>query len=624
MKKLISLLLTLALAISMTAVAAPSMIKADAAADYMCIGYVYQGHYKNASDVEVIDLTKLTHVNYAFALVNDETYIPELQETEILNLVREKKERENPDLKLMLSIGGWGDKGFCYAAQNDASREKFAQTCLDLINEYGFDGIDIDWEYPGGAWGEIDTLGESVDRANYTLLCQAIRNKIGPNKLLSIAGGASQSGGVECSAMSNILDYVNLMTYDYGAYNNSDFDSTKNYANTWVNAGFPKNRINIGVPFYGRQGENWPAYSEIVNYKSQGGTLTTGSSESYLTYNGNKISFDSPEMIRNKMLWIKQNGFSGGMTWELSQDLNNDLLNVMWSNLNGDGTYQSPYMPIPGIAVQTLKLNAVTCSATGSSEYGKAVTWTADITGGTAPIQYKFDVVKNGTVIVSGSYGSSAALTYTPDSVGSYSVNVSVKDANTTVTGSSAVLTVTEPYIPMSVTVSANAESPVTVGKTIVWTAAVSDGLGAYSYSFDVYKDSKKISTGKYGASASFNYKVAEKGSYYIVVSVKDSTGEVVSAQSDAVVAVNPLSMTSFSAQKNGSSATFTAAAEGGMPAYKYSFYVVKDGQVIKSEAYTMNSSFTFDAPASGTYQCNVYVDDFAGTRVSASIMVSF
>lgn len=624
MKKVMSFLISLALAVSMMTFAAPSLVEADAAADYMCIGYVYQGHYEDPSDVETIDMTKMTHINYAFALVNDSTYIPELQETEILNRVKAKRDAENPDLKIMLSIGGWEDNGFCYAAQNDANREKFAQTCLDLINTYGFDGIDIDWEYPGGAWGAVDSLGEATDRANYTLLCQAIRNKIGPNRLLSIAGGASQSGGVECTAMSNILDYVNLMTYDYGANNNSDFDSTKSFANAWVNAGFPKDRINIGVPFYGRQGDKWPAYSDIVGYQSQGGTLTTGSSESYLIYNGNKISFDSPEMIRNKMLWIKQNGFAGGMTWELSQDLNNDLLNVMWSNLNGDGSYQSPYMPIPGVATQVLALKSVSCSKTGSAEYGSPVTWTANTIGGTAPIQYKFDVVKNGAVIVTGTYGSSSAFTYTPNSVGSYSVNVSVKDSLTTVTGSSEALTVTEPYIPVVASISANNIGPVSTGTVVTWTASAQNGLGSYTYSFDVYKDNVKISIGNYGTSNSFIYNFTEAGIYSVTVNVKDSTGAVVSATSSPISAVLPLSMVSFSAQKDGTTATVTAVAEGGNPAYKYSFYVLKDGKIVKSAAYTMNDSFAFEATETGSYKVNVYVDDMTGKRVTATITVSF
>lgn len=141
--------------------------------------------------------------------------------------------KKNPGLKTLISVGGWTwSRDFSDVALTDASRKKFARSCNDFITKYGFDGVDIDWEYPitGGLPGNIY---RPEDGANYVLLLQAIRDAIGADKQLSIAAPASPIvvRGMKLLEMSKIWDFVNLMSMcacvevGYGGHSSLTFSS---------------------------------------------------------------------------------------------------------------------------------------------------------------------------------------------------------------------------------------------------------------------------------------------------------------------------------------------------------------------------------------------------------------
>lgn len=361
-KKTVTAILSLALLFSITAAALPSddrALTADAASDYVCLGYVADWMFDSQNQLaQNIDFKKLTHVNFAFSLVDSNSLLPTVASPAKLQAVVNEIKAQGADTKVMLSIGGWGAGNFCEACNSDSRREAFANECLNLVNTYGLAGIDIDWEYPGS--GDAGISYCSNCKTDYTKLCQAIRDKIGSDKLLTMAGGASsyRASQLECSKLAGILDFVNLMNYDYNETNHASFSTTKTAAQAWVNAGFTKKQINIGLPFYGRSTNstyNWLNYNEFLPkyILTNQATVTTADDESYAMINGAKYSFDTPEQIRKKILWLKTEGYGGAMTWELLQDYNQDLLSTMYSNLNGDGTYNSPYIPIPGLDENT-------------------------------------------------------------------------------------------------------------------------------------------------------------------------------------------------------------------------------------------------------------------------------
>ncbi len=177
-------------------------------------------------------------------------------------------------VKVLASVGGWNDsRNFPAIAADSARRRNFAEHCARLILTYGFDGIDIDWEYPGYQ----PHGGTPADRGNFTLLLRDVRNaldglesQLGRRLLLSACFGASgeRMSHVEWRAVLPLLDMVNLMTYDFHipytpesnhhsplyppAVGNSDSSVYGAFRKLTRDFGVPAQKINIGLAFYGK------------------------------------------------------------------------------------------------------------------------------------------------------------------------------------------------------------------------------------------------------------------------------------------------------------------------------------------------------------------------------------
>ena len=255
----------------------------------MSVGYFNGGGDVTAGpggDINKLDVRQITHLNYSFGLVynneKDETndalkdasklhqiWLSEKVQADLQKIPELRK--QNPNLKVLLSVGGWGARGFSGAAATKETRAVFIQSAQEIIEKYDLDGIDLDWEYPvNGAWGLVES--QPADRANFTALLKELRAALGHKKLLTIAVGAnaeSPKSWVDVQAIAPSLDYINLMTYDmaYGTqYFNSNLgDSTKwptvaaadKYSadfvvNNYLAAGLKPSQMNLGIGFYGR------------------------------------------------------------------------------------------------------------------------------------------------------------------------------------------------------------------------------------------------------------------------------------------------------------------------------------------------------------------------------------
>ena len=149
--------------------------------DYVIIAYV-----TSWKDVPV-DPTVMTHINYAFGHVNDTFDGVRIDNPNRLRYIVGLKSI-NPDLKVMLSVGGWGSGRFSEMAADDARRLSFAQDCLKAVEEFGLDGIDIDWEYPTSDMAGISA--SPADRENFNLLMRDLRAVLGEDRLLTLASSA--------------------------------------------------------------------------------------------------------------------------------------------------------------------------------------------------------------------------------------------------------------------------------------------------------------------------------------------------------------------------------------------------------------------------------------------------
>lgn len=255
----------------------------------MSVGYFNGGGDVTAGpggNIDKLDVRQITHLNYSFGLiVNDEKeetnealkdasqlhqiWLSPKVQSDLAKIPTLRK--QNPNLKVLLSVGGWGARGFSGAAATPESRAVFIRSAQDVVEKYGLDGIDLDWEYPvNGAWGLV--ASQPADRDNFTALLKELRTAFGHKKLVTIAVGAnaeSPKSWVDVKAIAPLLDYINLMTYDmaYGTqyFNSNLYDSTQwptvaaadKYSadfvvNNYLAAGLKPSQMNLGIGFYGR------------------------------------------------------------------------------------------------------------------------------------------------------------------------------------------------------------------------------------------------------------------------------------------------------------------------------------------------------------------------------------
>ncbi|WP_313370761.1 glycosyl hydrolase family 18 protein [Sedimentibacter sp.] len=348
--------------------------------EYKVIGYYTAWSSYSGFTPDKLDARKFTHINYAFANIENNKIVLGYPDKDPANLkILNELKSINPDLKILISVGGWNwsDK-FSDAAETESSRTAFAESCVDIITKYNIDGVDLDWEYPVGGGLPANT-NRASDKQNFTLLLEKIREKLDEqgkidNKhyLLSIAGGASNYylNNVEPDKIHQYIDYANIMTYDirgswdaYTDFNSPLYNNTQaspQYkwsidasAKAWEKSGFPKEKIVIGIPFYGYlfngvKNDNNGLYQSFQNAKSVSfNTIAKYLNDSdYKRYyddesmvpwlfNGSSfISYDDEQSISSKADYIKTNNLGGAMIWELSHDPDEVLLNALTVILN--------------------------------------------------------------------------------------------------------------------------------------------------------------------------------------------------------------------------------------------------------------------------------------------------
>ncbi|KAI1333914.1 glycoside hydrolase family 18 protein [Xylariaceae sp. FL0016] len=179
--------------------------------------------------------------------------------------VEEARSRFQPGTKIMVAIGGWGDTtGFDTAARSSESRTLFARNVAAMVQATGADGVDIDWEYPGGNgedYKQVPNEDKAWEIIAYPLLLAEIRRALGPSKLISAAVPGLRRDMLAFTAdtvpqIMASLDFLNVMTYDL--MNRRD-NVTKHHTgaqlsmdtvNAYVENGAAPEKINLGFAFY--------------------------------------------------------------------------------------------------------------------------------------------------------------------------------------------------------------------------------------------------------------------------------------------------------------------------------------------------------------------------------------
>ena len=354
------------------------------------VGYLASwGVNSKGTVISQLPARNLTHIFYAFAKIGNDGRVvmmnpcidigacgtqPGTQAGGNFAELRRLKQSQ-PHLKIAISIGGWTDSGkFSDAALTDSTRRLFAQTAVELfIRQHGdvFDGIDIDWEFPvaGGMEGNVE---RPVDKQNFTLLLRELRRQLDAQGKtdhrhyeLTIAASArpEEIANVEISQIEPLLDFINVMTYDYHSGPGRTNFNAPLYAaagdptpdlnvdvtmRAFLAAQVPAGKLLVGIPFYGhgygsvpdtnrglfQQGSgrpngwrendgNWKVLAQTrlkdphyVRYWESSARVPW----LYDSTSGTWISYDDPQSVAEKVKYVRERGLGGVVIWELGGD----------------------------------------------------------------------------------------------------------------------------------------------------------------------------------------------------------------------------------------------------------------------------------------------------------------
>lgn len=371
------------------------------------IGYKVVGYFPNWGMYRTpsiyphdIDAGLVTHINYAFIKVDisgNLILIDPWADTDYRSNWNEQKpywghfrelydlKQKHPHLKTLVSIGGWTlSDTFSELADNPKARSNFVKNVMIFCKQYDFDGVDIDWEYPGFT----EHQGRPQDKTNYTLLLKELYKAAKDQKTPLLVTIAAPAGPWHCQNMEihqihHYLDWINLMSYDFhGGWGGSEDGITNHHSGLYpsnqghpelnvysavmhyLQQGVPSEKLVVGIPLYGRsfggvKNSSDGLFSPFMG-PGKGTTQEVGMrffsdikqnllSTYQFHWDANAqvpylyspslhefITYDNEDSMRLKCQFIKEMKLGGVMVWELGLDVRPtwDAMNAINDKLN--------------------------------------------------------------------------------------------------------------------------------------------------------------------------------------------------------------------------------------------------------------------------------------------------
>ncbi|KAF4970160.1 hypothetical protein FSARC_2757 [Fusarium sarcochroum] len=291
-----------------------------------------------------------------------------------LNLLK----RRNRNLKVLLSVGGWTySSNFKAPASTPQGRDTFAKSCVDLIKNFGFDGIDIDWEYPQNAneaSDYVELLG--AVRREMDAYAQTLSQPYHFELTVACPAGAQNFQKLDIRGMDRYLDFWNLMAYDYAGswdqtaghqanlYPSHDNPTSTPFSTSaaidfYARSGVSPQKLVLGMPLYGRAFENTDGPGRpyqgvgqgtweqgVYDYKKlplegaqEYGDRGCCASYCYNPQSRTMVTYDTPRVAWDKAEYVKKWKLGGAMWWESSADKEGEksLITTVVNGFGGQG-----------------------------------------------------------------------------------------------------------------------------------------------------------------------------------------------------------------------------------------------------------------------------------------------
>lgn len=321
--------------------------------------YIMDSHSLNLRDE---DAAALDQLNYSFALIKD----GKADGSHWLGLKKVQSFlKKHPHVDGVLSIGGWGADGFSQACMTEEGRKILADSLLTLMDEGGFVGVDVDWEYPGVPGTGI--LSQEGDVENWYAFLALLREGLDAREVLhgreyhlSVALGAGENHlkVLDAERLGKLVDQAVVMAYDLSGFDRITGHhaglypddkrplSGANAVQKLIDGGFPAEQILLGLPAYGRvwrqisgggdgldqrantSGNKTISFDEILRLEKQGYTrYYDEKAQAAWWFDGSTfVSGEDDRSITYKGQWIVENGLLGAAVWQYTQDAEGAML----------------------------------------------------------------------------------------------------------------------------------------------------------------------------------------------------------------------------------------------------------------------------------------------------------